>query len=42
MKFLEYFFERCIAPDEPTPEQEHPARPPGLISRIFCWMAQPI
>jgi hypothetical protein len=42
MKFLEYFYDRCIAPDEPAPEQEQPTRPPGLISRIFRWMAQPI
>jgi hypothetical protein len=42
MKFLEYFYERCIAPDEPAPEQQQPARPPGLISRIFRWMTQPI
>ena len=25
VKFLEYFYERCIAPDDPTPEQEQPA-----------------
>jgi hypothetical protein len=42
MKFLEYFYQRCIAPDDPTPGQEQPARPPGLISRIFRWMGQPI
>ena len=36
MKFLEYFHDRCIAPDDPTPEQDQ--RPPGLISRIFRWM----
>ena len=42
MKFLEYFYQRCIAPDDPTQEQEQPARPPGLISRIFRWMGQPI
>ena len=41
MKFLENFYERCVAPDDPTPEQE-PARPPGLISRIYRWMAQPV
>ena len=43
IKFLEYFYNRCVAPDDPAPEQEQQvARPPGLISRIFRWMAQPI
>jgi hypothetical protein len=31
IKFLDYFLDRCTAEDEP-----------GLISRIFRWMAQPI
>jgi hypothetical protein len=39
IKFLEYFYQRCIAEDEAPPEQE---RRPGLINRIFRWMAQPI
>jgi hypothetical protein len=39
MRFLEYLHERCVAPNDPEPEQ--PARP-GLISRIFRWMSQPI
>jgi hypothetical protein len=39
--FLEYFHDRCIAGDEPTPEQAQRSRP-GLIRRIFRWMAQPI
>ncbi len=38
--FLDYFYERCIAEDEPAPEQRMPR--PGLIHRIFRWMAQPI
>ncbi len=42
MRFLEYFYDRCIAPDDPTPEQEQLARSTGLISRIFRWMARPI
>jgi hypothetical protein len=42
MRFLEYFYERCIAPDDPAHEPDQPPRPPGLISRIFRWMAQPI
>jgi hypothetical protein len=40
--FLEYFYERCIAEDEVSPEQEQRRRRPGLIRRIFRWMAQPI
>lgn len=40
--FLNYFYERCIAEDEPSPEQEQRQRRPGLIHRIFRWMAQPI
>jgi hypothetical protein len=39
IKFLEYFYRRCVAPDDPGPEQP---QPPGLVSRIFRWMAQPI
>jgi hypothetical protein len=42
IKFLDYFLERCIAEDEVTPEQERRLRRPGLITRIFRWMAQPI
>jgi len=41
IKFLEYFYQRCIADDEAAPTQQlKPSR--GLISRIFRWMAQPI
>jgi hypothetical protein len=40
--FLEYFYERCVAEDEATPEQEQRRRRPGLIHRLFRWMAQPI
>ena len=42
IQFLDYFYQRCIAEDEVTPEQERRMRRPGLISRIFRWMAQPI
>jgi hypothetical protein len=42
IKFLDYFYQRCIAEDEVTPEQERRRRRPGLINRIFRWMAQPI
>jgi hypothetical protein len=40
LKFLDYFYQRCITEDEAAPEQR--TRRPGLISRIFRWMAQPI
>ena len=44
--FLDYLYQRCIAEDELTPELrqelERRRRRPGLISRIFRWMAQPI
>jgi hypothetical protein len=42
IKFLDYFHQRCIAEDEPAPEQEQRPRRPGLIGRIFRWMAAPI
>jgi hypothetical protein len=41
MTFLEYFYKRCVAPDDPEMAQPD-TRPPGLISRFFHWMAQPI
>jgi hypothetical protein len=40
IKFLDYFYQRCIAEDEAAPEQRK--QRPGLISRLFRWMAQPI
>jgi hypothetical protein len=40
IQFLVYFFQRCIAEDEA--EQASRPRRPGLINRIFRWMAQPI
>jgi hypothetical protein len=39
--FLDYFYQRCIAEDETAPA-ERSRRRPGLIHRIFSWMAQPI
>jgi len=42
IQFLDYFYQRCIAEDEAAPEQLRRARRPGLINRIFRWMAQPI
>ena len=41
MVFFEYFYQRCIAEDEVSPEEQR-RRHPGLIQRIFRWMAQPI
>ena len=41
--FLDYFYQRCIAEDDDLQtEQEARRRRPGLIRRIFSWMAQPI
>jgi hypothetical protein len=40
MQFLDYFYQRCIAEDEAA--QPAHRRRPGLINRIFRWMAQPI
>ena len=43
--FLDYFYQRCIAEDEPAPEQQEMERResrPGLIRRVFSWMTQPI
>ena len=44
--FLEYFFRRCIDQDDVSPDELSPddlrRRRPGLIGRIFRWMAQPI
>ena len=37
IRFLAYFYQRIVAPDD-----AEPPRPPGLISRIFRWMAQPV
>ena len=40
IRFLEYFYQRCIDADE---EAAEPRRgPPGLINRFFRWMSQPI
>jgi hypothetical protein len=42
--FLDYFYARCVAEDDPEQAQEleRRKRHPGLIRRIFRWMAQPI
>jgi hypothetical protein len=41
IRFLDYFHDRCIAEEE-TPEQTRRLRHPGLIRRLFRWMAQPV
>ena len=40
IKFLDYFYQRCIAEDDTA--QARRKRRPGLINRLFRWMAQPI
>jgi hypothetical protein len=40
IRFLDYFYQRCIAQDQAAPAQQR--RRPGLISRIFRWMERPI
>ena len=40
LAFLEYFYERCIAPDEQVPT---PARKlKNVVGRLVHWMEQPI
>jgi hypothetical protein len=41
IKFLEYFYQRCIA-EAATPPAPQGRRRLGLISRLFSWMMQPI
>jgi hypothetical protein len=41
IKFLEYFYQRCIAEDA-TPPAPQGRRRLGLISRLFSWMTPPI
>ena len=42
IKFLEYFYDRCIAQDQAAPEPAPGELHPGLMNRIFRWMSQPI
>jgi hypothetical protein len=42
MIFLDYFYQRCVAEDEPEPAEQRRRRRRGLIRRLFRWMAQPI
>jgi hypothetical protein len=43
LQFYDYFYQRCIAEaeDDEVPLEQRPRRP-GLITRLFRWMAQPI
>jgi hypothetical protein len=41
IRFLEYFYQRCIAEDA-TPPAPRGRRRLGLISRLFSWMTPPI
>ena len=41
IRFLEYFYNRCIAADDESPEQARRVRSPGPIRRFLRWMAQP-
>lgn len=43
LTFYDYIYQRCIAEpeDEAVPLAQRPRRP-GLITRLFRWMAQPI
>jgi hypothetical protein len=38
--FLNYFYERCMEPDETVPTPQHTHH--GLLTRLAQWMEQPI
>ena len=40
MRFLEYFYERCIAPDEPAPTPRQ--KLDSVLNRLVHWMEQPV
>ena len=40
MTFLDYFYKRCVAAEEPAPA--HGRKHVGLVSRFFRWMGRPI
>jgi hypothetical protein len=42
IKFLDYFYQRCIAEDEAVDAPAQQRVRADLISRFFRWMAQPI
>jgi hypothetical protein len=41
LQFYDYFYDRCVAEGDEAPLEQRPRRP-GMISRLFRWMAQPI
>jgi hypothetical protein len=41
-RFYDYLYQRVIAGDEDTIAPEQRPRRPGLITRFFRWMEQPI
>jgi hypothetical protein len=40
--FLDYFYQRCVAPDDEDETAPARTRRPGLIRRLFRWMERPI
>lgn len=42
MLFLDYFYKRCVAAEDPPALPAEAAARPGLITRLLSWMAQPI
>ena len=42
IRFLEFFYRRCVAPDDEDEAEPRRTHRPGLIGRLFRWMAQPV
>jgi hypothetical protein len=40
MRFLEYFYDRCIAPDEAAPSPQHKLA--KVLGKLLHWIEQPI
>jgi hypothetical protein len=40
LRFLEYFYDRCIAPDQPAPTPQHKLE--HVLGRLMHWMEQPV
>ncbi len=40
IRFLEYFHDRCIAPDEPAPTPHHKLA--HVLDQLMHWMEQPV
>jgi hypothetical protein len=40
--FLDYFYQRCVAPDDEDEATPQRRRRPGLIHRLFRWMERPV